>query len=101
MIVVPPLDAKRFSRFAAPPWNEDSEPWLELDPQLPPNHLAREIRDAMTHLDLTPLDLTYGRQGKAAHPPDLMLAMVLFEQRRGRNSLSMSYCTIFWLSIDP
>ena len=91
MIVVPSLDAKRFTRFAAPPWHEDSEPWLELDAQLPPDHLAREIRGAMTPLDLTPLYLTYGRQGKAAHPPDLMLAMVLFEQRRGQRKPSQWY----------
>jgi hypothetical protein len=91
MIVVPPRDAKRVSRFAAPPWNENSEPWLELDAQLPPTHLAREIRGAMTHLDLTPLYLTYGRRGKSPHPPDLMLAIVLFEQRRGQRKPSQWY----------
>lgn len=91
MIVVPPRDAKSSTRFAAPPWNEDSEPWLELNAQLPPDHLAREIREAMTSLDLTPLYLTYGRRGKTAHPPDLMLAIVLFERRRGQRKPSQWY----------
>ena len=91
MIVVPPRDAKRSARFAAPPWNENSEPWLELEAQLPPGHLAREIREAMTCLDLTPLYLTYGGRGKAAHPPELMLAIVLFERRRGQRKPSQWY----------
>ena len=77
-------DAKTSDRFAEPPWTEHSKPWRTLDEKLPPNHLAREIRDAMTHLDLTPLYRTYHGLGKAAHRPDLMLAMVLFELRRGR-----------------
>jgi hypothetical protein len=91
MIVAPTLDAKRSTRFAEPPWNEHSEPWLELDAQLPPDHLARDIRGAMTHLDLTPLYLTYGGRGKAPHPPDLMLAIVLFERRRGQRKPSQWY----------
>ena len=91
MIVVPPHDAKRSARFAAPPWNEDSEPWLELDAQLPSDHLARESRGAITYLDLTPLYLTYGGRGKTAHPPDLMLAIVLFERRRGQRKPSQWY----------
>jgi hypothetical protein len=91
MIVAPTLDAKRSTRFAEPPWNEHSEPWLDLDAQLPPDHLARDIRGAMTHLDLTPLYLTYGGRGKAPHPPDLMLAIVLFERRRGQRKPSQWY----------
>jgi hypothetical protein len=84
MIGDPTCDAKRSARFAEPPWNEHSEPWRELDDKLPLNHLAREIRDAMTQLDLTPLYQTYGGVGKAPHRPDLMLAIVLFELRRGQ-----------------
>ncbi len=91
MIVAPTLDAKRATRFAEPPWNEHSEPWLDLDAQLPPDHLARDIRGAMTHLDLTPLYLTYGGRGKAPHPPDLMLAIVRFERRRGQRKPSQWY----------
>lgn len=48
-------DAKIPARFAQAPWNECTEFWRQLDAQLPPDHLAREIRDAMIHLDLAPL----------------------------------------------
>ncbi len=68
-------DAKTSARFADPPWNEHSERWRELDEQLPPDHLAREIRGAMSHLDLAPLYLTYHGRGKAPHRPELMLAL--------------------------
>ena len=91
MIIDSMLGAKPFPRFAAPPWTESSEPWLELDTQLPPDHLARDIRGAMLHLDLTPLYLTYGGRGKAPYPPDLMLAIVLFERRRGQRKPSQWY----------
>ena len=59
MIVDSTPDAKTSTtRFAEPPWNASSECWLELDAQLSPDHLAREIRGAMSHLDLAPLYLT-------------------------------------------
>jgi hypothetical protein len=84
MINEPSHDAKSSIRFAEPPWNETTAWWRHLDAQLPPDHLARELRDTMTHLDLTPLYHTYAGVGKAAYRPDFMLAMVLFELRRGR-----------------
>ncbi len=84
-------DAKTSARFADPPWNEHSERWRELDEQLPPDHLAREIRGAMSHLDLAPLYLTYHGRGKAPHRPDLMLAIVFFELRRGQRKPSQWY----------
>ncbi len=76
-------DAQTSARFAAPPWPEDSERWRALDEKLPGDHLAREIRDAMTYLDLAPLYRTYRGRGKAPYRPDLMLAIVCFELRRG------------------
>jgi hypothetical protein len=76
--------AKSPARFAQAPWNELTAFWRQLDEQLPHDHLAREIRDAMNHLDLTPLYQTYSNRGKAPHRPDLMLAIVLFELRRGQ-----------------
>jgi transposase len=91
MIVDPTRHAKTFPRFAPPPWTEHSERWLELDAQLPPDHLAREIRDALILLDLAPLYCTYSGRGKAPHRPDLMLAMVLFELRRGKRQPSQWY----------
>ena len=77
-------DAKTLTRFAEPPWPEESERWRELDEKLPGDHLAREIRAAMSHLDLAPLYRTYRGLGKAPYRPDLMLAIVFFELRRGR-----------------
>src|SRR5262249_34967715 len=54
----PSPDAKLVARFAEPPWHEQSAPWCQIDAQLSPDHLAREIRQAMTHLDLTSLSNT-------------------------------------------
>ncbi len=88
MIVDPTSNANSFARFTQPPWNEHSQRWLELDEKLPPDHLAREIRGAMTLLDLTPLYLTYSGRGKVPHRPDLMLAIVFFELRRGHRKPS-------------
>ena len=42
--------AKTGVHFAEPPWNEQSAPWRQIDAQLPHDHLAREIRQAMTRL---------------------------------------------------
>ena len=77
-------DAKTAVCFAPPPWNERSEPWRTLDEKLPHDHLAREIRDAITLLDFAPLYSTYSGVGKAPHRPDLMLAIMLFALRRGK-----------------
>jgi hypothetical protein len=75
-------------RFAEPPWNEQSAPWRQIDAQLPQDHLAREIRQAMAQLDLTALYDSYTGRGKAPHRPDLMLAIVLFELQRGQRQPS-------------
>jgi hypothetical protein len=76
--------AKLSMRFAQAPWNEGSEPWCQLDAQLPSDHLARELRSAMANLDLTPLYTTYAGRGKVPYRPKLMLTIMLFELRRGR-----------------
>ncbi|MDH3601945.1 MAG: IS1182 family transposase [Candidatus Tectomicrobia bacterium] len=91
MIRNPSADAKTSGRFAEPLRTAHSERWRQLDAQLPHDHLAREIRDAMTHLDLAPLYQTYSGRGKAPHRPDLMLAIVLFELRRGQRHPSQWY----------
>jgi len=57
------------------------------------DHLAREIRQAMTHLDLTEFYDSYTGRGKAPHRPDLMLAIVLFELRRGQRQPSQWFMT--------
>jgi transposase len=90
-------------RFAEPPWNEQSAPWRQIDTQLQPDHLAREIRQAMPRLDLTALYASYTGRGKTPHRPDLMLAIVLFELRRGQRKPSQWWqdthenCALWWL----
>jgi len=91
MIVDPSADAKTSARFAEPPWNEHSEPWRQLDAQLPPR--SSRPGDSRRHdpSRLGPLYTTYRGRGKAPHRPDLMLAIVLFELRRGKRQPSQWY----------
>jgi len=88
MVGNPLHETKPGLRFAEPPWNEQSAPWRQIEAQLQPDHLAREIRQAMSRLDLTPLSTSYAGQGKVPHRPDVMLAIVLFELRRGQRKPS-------------
>jgi transposase len=71
-------------RWANPPWTPSSPPWLELDRELPPDDRARLIDRLVAELDLTPLRQAYAGTGSAAHPPELLLRLVLFEIDRGR-----------------
>src|SRR2546427_5519182 len=77
--------------------------WRQIDAQLPQDHLAREIREDMIHLDLTALYACYAGRGKVPHRPDLMLAIVLFELRRGQRQPSQWFhdthenCALWWL----
>jgi hypothetical protein len=99
----PSPDAKLVARFAEPPWNEQSALWRQIDAQLSPDHLAREIRQAMARLDLASLYDSYAGRGKAPYRPDLMLAIVLFELRRGQRQPSQwcqdthENCALWWL----
>src|ERR671925_246448 len=61
------------SRFAEPPWPAPSAPWRQIDAQLQPKHLAREMRQAMPRLALPPLSNSYASRGQTPHRPDLML----------------------------
>lgn len=103
MVGNPLHETRPGTRFAEPPWNDQSAPWRQIDAQLPPDHLAREIRQAMTHLDVTELYASYAGRGKAPHRPDLMLAIVLFELRRGQRQPSQWFqdtqenCALWWL----
>lgn len=103
MVENPVYETKPVLRFAEPPWNEQSEPWRQIDAQLPQDHLAREIRQTMTHLDLTALYASYAGRGKVPHRPDLLLAIVLFELRRGQRQPSQwcqdthENCALWWL----
>jgi Transposase DDE domain len=61
----------------------DSHPdWLELDRQLPQDHLARRIRALVEQLDLACLFDSLAGVGSRAHPPDLLLQLALFEVQR-------------------
>src|SRR2546428_2568416 len=103
MVGKPSPNAQPVVRFAEPPWNEQSAPLRQIDAQLSSDHLAREIRQAMTHLDLTELYDSYAGRGKVPYRPDLMLAIVLFELRRGQRQPSQwcqdtqENCALWWL----
>jgi len=71
-------------RFSVPPWNKEHPGWQELEEELPQNHIARKVLAALGHLDLSPLFGAYSASGSPATRPDLMLAVVLIEMRRGR-----------------
>jgi hypothetical protein len=71
-------------RFAEPPWNERSDEWQARGQQVPTDHPAREVVEAMKQLDLTPLFALYLGAGIPPIRPDLMLAVVLVEIRLGR-----------------
>ena len=82
---VPPGDPGP-GRFLTPPWDDHHPQWRALDQQLPPDHLARHIDQAVARLDLAPLRGRYRSTGSDAHPPELLLKVVLLETRRGRHS---------------
>jgi hypothetical protein len=71
-------------RFADPPWDEQSDEWQARDEQVPADHPAREVVEAMKHLDLAPLFALYLGAGKRPIRPDLMLTIVLIEIRLGQ-----------------
>lgn len=71
-------------RFAEPPWNERSAEWQMRDQQVPADHPARKVVEAMKQLDLRPLYDLYLGVGVLPIRPDLMLAVVLIEIRLGR-----------------
>jgi transposase len=75
-------------RFARPPWTKSSGPWRRIDAQLPEDHLARQIDQAVELLDLTPLFASYLGVGKEAVRPDLLLKVVLYEKQSKRPSPS-------------
>ena len=79
-------------RCAAPPWNERSDEWQIRDRQVPADHPARAVVEAMKHLNLTPLFDLYFGTGSPPTRPDLMLAIVLIEIRLGRPQPCQWFC---------
>ena len=84
--VGPPRSLPALDRFAAPPWNRGSPEWIAIDDDLPVDHLARAIDEAVDQLDLAPLFASYLGVGSKAHRPDLMFKIVLYEMQTGRHS---------------
>jgi transposase len=64
--------------FLRPPWDDDHPDFRRLDQQLPADHHARWLRQAVARLDLTPLRRAYANRGSLAHPPEQLLPFVLF-----------------------
>ena len=72
-------------RFAVPPWRDDDPRRRDLDSRLTPDHLARQVDQAVAGLDLTALYDAYAGTGSPACRPDLLLRHALYEVRRGRH----------------
>jgi len=83
---LPPRNLPPLDRFAAPPWDRGSPEWIAIDDDLPVDHRARAIDEAVDQLDLAPLFASYLGVGSKAHRPDLMLKIVLYEMQTGRPS---------------
>src|SRR5258708_25347898 len=73
-------------RFQSAPWTEDSIEWQKFDAQVPLEQVARQIVQALERLDLAALFDSYSGRGSPAVPPKLLLAVVLIEKHRGRQS---------------
>jgi transposase len=101
----PPGDLPALDRFAAPPWDRSSPQWIAIDDDLPADHLARVIDEAVDQLDLTPLFASYAGVGSRAHRPDLMLKIVLYEIQTGQRSPARWACDagdrrcLMWLGL--
>ena len=68
------------------PWHDDHPDRLDLDRQLPRDHLARQIDAAVDHLDLASLDALYHGTGSLPFDPKVLLRAVLYEVRNGQHS---------------
>jgi transposase len=71
---------KRSSRlpFRQPLWDDQHPDFLRIDAQLPQDHHARWLLDAVSRLNLEPLRRAYANRGSLAYPPELLLPFVLF-----------------------
>ncbi|HEV3083328.1 MAG TPA: IS1182 family transposase [Gemmataceae bacterium] len=84
------VETSRPSRKSAgvlfvPPTDEEAG-LDELAQQVPVDHLARQIADAVNCLDLSEFLASYRGQGSLPYRPDILLRVVLFETRRGVRS---------------
>lgn len=75
-------------RFIAPPWTVDSPQWLAIDADLPADNPVREVAAVVAEQDLSRVVASYAGVGSPAHPPEILMRIVLFEIHRGRLSPS-------------
>jgi transposase len=78
-------------RFRKPPWHDTHPAKLDIEKRLDPDHLARTCERAVDRLAVGPLYAAYGNTGSAAHPPARLLAVILYEVRRGRHTPAQWY----------
>src|SRR5260370_41611550 len=76
-----PLVCAPVGRFAPPPWDRNSADWRRLDDQLPQDHRARQVDQAVGQLDLAPLFAAYAGTGSPAPRPAPSPNGVLFTVR--------------------
>jgi transposase len=79
------------ARFAPPPWHDQHPERLALEARLAPDHLARSVDAAVARLDLETLHAAYAGTGSLAHPPELLLRAILFENKHGYHSPALWY----------
>jgi Transposase DDE domain len=91
--MLPPRRRRRKPlRLIQVPLPEFHPDWLELDRELPQGHLARRIRSLVEQIDLAGLFDSFTGVGSPAHPPDLLLQLVLFELQRKQLSPARWFC---------
>jgi transposase len=91
-IVAPgPVAATVRAHFVPVLWPDDHPDRLALGRQLPSDHLARQIDDAVADLDLTAVRGCYHGTGSDPHPPELLVRAVLYEAQCGRHSPAQWY----------
>jgi len=69
-----------------PPWDENSPEWQALDFQIDEGDLVRVIGQSVDDgiFDVEAVFDVYSGRGSAAHPPDLLLKLAIYEHCRGR-----------------
>ena len=85
-MIVASAQRRRQLRFVAPPAPPQSPAWQLLDRQLPADHHARRIVQALAALDLRPLLDSYAGRGSLPYPPGLLLRIALIEIHEGKHS---------------
>jgi transposase len=71
--------------FAEPPWNDTSPKWVALDRELAADHPVRMVdRQVDEVLNLEALRRTYAGRGTRAHPPEMLLKLLVYEHGRER-----------------